>query len=353
MSIIIRAADLQRDRQAMMDCLLRNRERYEPNANFVRRFDWAYCENPHGLGKIWLAVETAGDRVIGFTSAFPRKVIVNGETLVGWNCADFSIDKEYRTLGVAIKLRRAAKDCVDRGEFAFLYAHPNDRMRVVHEKVGHHAIGKMVRYAALLRLDRITGFLLGNHFLSKALAGVANPFLRLLTSGGSGDGTYRFRLVQEERFGPEYDRLFEKVKLQHSVIGSRDTAYLNWRFLGNPLHRARSFRMEVEGELKGYVLYFEGRGVAHVADLLVDGKSEEMRALMAGLIYHLRKTGFSTISLRLHNMNPVLAQAQQLGFRYRNDATSTVIAYAPPASPHAGVLLEGKNWFMTVGDRDI
>jgi len=353
MAIIIREADLMRDRQAMMDCLLRNRERYQRNDEFVRRFDWAYCENPHGQGKIWLAVETTNQRVIGFTSAFPRKVIVNGETLTGWNCADFSIDKEYRTLGVAIKLRRAAKECVDRGEFAFLYAHPNDRMRVVHEKVGHHAIGKMVRYAALLRLDRITGFLLGNNFLSKALAGLANPFLRLLTSAGSRDETYRFRLVQEERFGPEYDRLFERVKLQHSVIGSRDTDYLNWRFFHNPLHRAKSLRMEAEGELKGYVLYFESRGVAHVADLLVDGKAGEMRALLAGLIFNLRRAGISTISLRLHNMNPLLPQAQQLGFRYRNDATSTVIAYAAPASPHVGVLLEGKNWFMTVGDRDI
>ncbi|MDZ7265878.1 MAG: GNAT family N-acetyltransferase [candidate division KSB1 bacterium] len=353
MSIIIREADLQRDRQAMMACLLRNRERYEANETFVRRFDWAYHDNPHGAGKIWLAVETAGERVIGFTSAFPRKVIVNGETLTGWNCADFSIDKEYRTLGVAIKLRRAAKDCVDRGEFAFLYAHPNDRMRVVHEKVGHHAIGKMVRYAALLRLDRLSSLVLGNNMLARVLAGLVNPFLRLLTRGHTGDGTCRFRLLQEERFGPEYDRLFERVKLQHSVIASRDTAYLNWRFLDNPLHRAKSFRMEDGGELKGYVLYFEGRGVAHVADLLVDGRSEEMRLLLAGLIHHLRKAGFSTISLRLHNMNPVLAQAQQLGFRYRNDATSTVIAYAAPASPYASVLLEGKNWFMTVGDRDI
>jgi hypothetical protein len=78
-----------------------------------------------------------------------------------------------------------------------------------------------------------------------------------------------------------------------------------------------------------------------------------MRLLMAGLIYHLRQQGISSISLRLHSMNPLLAQAQQLGFRYRDDATSTVIAYAAASSPFASVLLDGRNWFMTVGDRDI
>lgn len=353
MAIVIRDAELKRDRQVMMDCLLRNRQRYEKNDTFEQRFDWAYSGNPYGEGRAWLAVDEAANKVIGFTSAFPRRMFVNGECMIGWNCADFSIDKEYRTLGAAMKLRRAAKECVDRGEFAFLYAHPNDRMRVVHEKVGHHAIGKMVRYAALLRLDQTLGAKLGNNPVAKVSAALANPLLRLMAPSRSGLDKFQFSLVQEQRFGEEYDRLFEKVKHQHSVIGSRDTEYLNWRFLRNPLYRAKSLRMQQDGELKGYVLYYEGNGIARVADAIVEGKSEEMGILLAGLIHHLRKDGISSISLRLHSMNPLLAQAQQLGFRYRDDATSTVIAYASSTSPFAPVVLEGKNWFMTVGDRDI
>lgn len=353
MPIVIRDADPKRDRKVMMDCLLRNRTRYENDDSFHVRFDWAYSRNPHGDGRAWLAIDDSNGRVVGFTSAFPRRVLVNGEEMIGWNCADFSIDQDYRTLGVAMKLRRAAKECVDKGEFQFLFAHPNDRMRVVHEKVGHQPIGKMERYAALLRFENKLQDKLGNKLAANALALFANPVLHFTTRGRGRSAQCAFSVVDEKRFGEEYERVFEQAKSQHKVIVVRDAEYLTWRFLENPLYRTRSLRLHCGNELKGYVLFYENKGTAHVADLLVAGDEADMRALMSGLIYHLRKAGVGTISLRLHNDNPVLAQALQLGFKHRPDATSTVIAYAKQSSPYAATILDGKNWFMTVGDRDI
>jgi hypothetical protein len=353
MSIAIREADPKADRRIIMDCLLRNRTRYEENETFEARFDWAYRDNPHGLGKVWLALDQEKYRVIGFTSAFPRKVMVDGNLLIGWNCADFSIDREYRTLGVAMKLRRAAKDCVDCGEFDFLFAHPNDRMRVVHEKVGHQPIGKMVRYAALLRLEDKLETLVGNKRAAHALAALGNPFLHFITPGRSRAGRYDFSLVEEKSFGTEYDSLFARVIPQHRVIVQRDASYLTWRFLRNPLYRTTTLRMQAGAELKGYVLFHQAQGVARVMELLVEGQEEERRLLLCALVHHLRKVHINAISLRLHDLNPMLATAQQLGFRYRNDATSTVITYANASQPYAATILDGANWFMTVGDRDI
>ena len=353
MPIVIREADPQTDRQVMMDCLLRNRTRYEENDAFEARFDWAYRDNPHGQGKAWLAVDQNKNHVVGFTSAFPRRVMVAGELLTGWNCADFSIDQEYRTLGVAMKLRRAAKECVDRGEFDFLFAHPNNRMLAVHEKVGHQAIGKMVRYAALLRLEQKLQALTGNKVASQALAALGNPFLRLATPGSARAGQYKFCVREEKNFGAEYDRLFEKALAQHRVIVQRDSAYLTWRFLRNPLYRTCSLRMQYGEDLKGYVLFYEAKGAVHVMEWLAEGGKEEALILLRALVQHLRQAGINSVSLRLHDLNPWLAAAQQLGFRYRDDATSTVIAYSNSTQPYATTVLDGKTWFMTVGDRDI
>jgi hypothetical protein len=353
MPIIIREADPQTDRQAMQDCLRRNRTRYEEDEIFEARFDWAYRDNPHGPGKAWLAIDQNKNQVVGFTSAFPRKVRVNDQLLTGWNCADFSIDQEYRTLGVAMKLRRAAKDCVDRGEFDFLFAHPNQRMLAVHEKVGHQAIGKMVRYAALLRLENKLETLTGNKLAANALAALGNPILHLVTPGRARTGQYDFFVKEETSFGAEYDRLFELASARHRVIVQRDSGYLTWRFLQNPLYRTHSLRMQRGHELHGYALFYEAQGAAHVMELLVEGQQAEMQVLLRALIHHLRKAGLSSVSLRLHDLNPWLEPAQHLGFRYREDATSTVMAYARVSSSYAATILEGKKWFMTVGDRDI
>ena len=353
MAIIIRDAEVRRDRKRLMDCLLRNRSRYQDDAKLQRRFEWAYDDNPHGEGRAWLAIDQASDKVVGYTSAYPRHVTVNGDTVIGWNCSDFSIDQKYRTLGVAIKLRRAAKECVDRGEFPFIFAHPNDRMRVVHDKVGHHDIGSMVRYALLLRLDKMLAAVAGDNLLSRGLATLANPVVKFVHLSKNGKKTrYKFRAPVENCFGEEYDKLFARVKNRYPVIGNRDAAYLTWRFLRNPLYTARSFRMEDGPDLKGFILFTVERNVAHVCDLLVEGGGEEMRLLTGAFIHYLHESGFCTISLRLHDHNPFLFCAQSLGFHYRDDATSAAIAYCSPGSMNASVL-DGRNWFMTVGDRDI
>ena len=352
MAIVIRDADVKRDRNLIMDCLRRNRSRYEDNGTFRARFDWAFDHNPHGEARAWLAIDQATDKVIGYTSALSRKVFVNGKVLTGWNCADFSIDKKYRTLGAAIKLRRAAKDCVDSDEIPFFYSHPNNLMKVIHQKVGHHKIGRMVRYAALIRIDKTIESYSGNKTLARIFSPLVNPVVNLVTKKQT-SSFYDFSNREERIFGDEYGRLFEKAKMSLGVVGCRDSEYLTWRFLKNPLYRMQSFRMHAGNELKGYILFFIENGVAQIGDLMIDGTMEEMRLLLGALMNYLRKTKVYSISLRIHDSNPFIMQAKSLGFRFRDDATSSVMAYIKENSPYASSLLKSENWFMTVGDRDI
>jgi len=74
-------------------------------------------------------------------------VRVRGNDVLCWNCGDFSVDQKYRSLGIALKLRRAAKNAVDKGTVDALYAHPNERMAVIYQRVGHTCIGQMNRFA--------------------------------------------------------------------------------------------------------------------------------------------------------------------------------------------------------------
>ena len=79
--------------------------------------------------------------------------MVDGDVCIGWNCSDFSVLQKFRTLGIAASLRRAAKQAIDAGRAAFLYAHPNSNMQLIHERVGHSRIGGMFRYTKVLRSE--------------------------------------------------------------------------------------------------------------------------------------------------------------------------------------------------------
>ena len=141
MCIYIRKIDFDTDREIVIDLLKRNRN-LPHSYPFSERYDWLYLNNPYGIATGWLALDSRKDRPVGFTVALPREMSVNGRRVIAWNCADFSIDMPYRTLGVALKLRRAARDAIDAGQYPFLYAHPNNKMLVVHKHVGHTLLGK-------------------------------------------------------------------------------------------------------------------------------------------------------------------------------------------------------------------
>lgn len=354
MGIAIREANLHRDRQHIMEILLRNRERYTADAAFAARYDWLYLQSPCGPATAWLAIDEKSGKAIGTTSAIPRKMFVNGEEVVAWNCADFSIDRAYRTLGVALKLRRAARQAVDRGQVAFLYAHPNDRMLVIHQKAGHHTIGQMQRFAAVLRLDCLFADRLRIKPLAALAAALANPALRFVARLPKAENpALRFQMTRLEAPGDEFDQLNLRFCQRHAVVGSRDAAYLRWRYGQNPVHSYAVLKMYMQDGLAGYCIFTRQENTAHLTDLVLPEPEHALAPLLGELLRRLRRDKICTASIKLHLANALLPALRALGFRPRHDATSTVATYAPEKAALAPAVLDPENWYMTAGDRDI
>ncbi|MCA9731248.1 MAG: GNAT family N-acetyltransferase [Deferribacteres bacterium] len=354
MAIIVRKANLETEMPVLMDTLLRNRERYEDDDVFHERFEWAYLKNPHGKAIAWVVEDDKTGEVVGFTAGFPRKMSVNGKDSYAWNCADFSIDKKYRALGVAVKLRRAAKEGVDSGEIPFLYAHPNDRMAAVHERVGHHQIGLMKRYAALLRLDRKIMNYVKLPILGRFFGFFAQPIVHVaLPQPKIRDKSLKFEFVEKQPFGDEFNAFYDEMRQHYPVSGYRDADYLTWRFIECPLYQVDTLKVYRDGKLRGYALVGSLFSMAQIADIVVAPEDGVLESLMAQVFKIYRKKGISTLSIKLHESNPLVADLAKFGFRERDDATSKVMAYANESNGLHKHVLDPNAWYMTVGDRDI
>jgi len=357
MGIVIREAELPADRDILLDTLLRNRD---PGDNALRqaRFEWSLSRNPYGWPRAWLAIDESSGKVIGSVSAFPRRVLVNGEPMLGWNGGDTSIDREFRTLGAALKLRRAVKECVDRGEMPFLYSHPVDRMRVVLEKVGHVVIGKLARHGLMLRFDRLANERIGKNLVATALAHAANPLLQAWSWQGkfsARDGAV-VRVQERNHFGDEFDALLACAAKNHPVIATRDARFLSWRFLQNPLHADfKIFRLEAPqaGDgLRGYAIVdLKGDG-ARMLDFLAVEPRHDLPTLLAGIIRGLRPKGICSVSVRAHDHNPVLPLLRSFGPTSLDTVNSGIALHVSAGAPNS-VLLDERNWFMTQADRDV
>ncbi len=352
MSIIIKEADLDQDRDILIELLRKNRSKIAEDFPFEARYDWLYKNNPHGRAKAWLAIDGATAEAVGFTIAIPRKMIVNGKNIICWNCADFSVNKKYRTLGVAIKLRKAAKEGVDNGQVKFLYAHPNNNMLVVHLKAGHQIIGTMHRYAKYLQLDQKINKHIGSNKLSRILSCVGN-FVLVLTrikefQFRKKNGNY---FIKNDRLCHEYDELFKRLQKNYVVCGIRDQIYLKWRYLNNPLYKSDIFAIYTE-KLVGYIIYVIKENAVNIKDIFCENKTTA-EYLLANFIVECRKQSICSISISFLDSFPLINVFKSFFFKCRSDSLSSMVVYSNCDSELSSILLDGSNWYVTVGDRDV
>jgi hypothetical protein len=316
------------------------------------RLDWLYRENPDGPAVLWTARDSESGRIAGFTVALPRRILVDGELASCWNCADFSILPKFRSLGVALKLRRAATIEIDAGRADFLYANPNQRMAVIHQKVGHAGIGRMVRHARVLRSARYLKVRLGSSAAGTLAGSIVDPLLwandilrRRRPAGGTS-------LIGPAFFDDRFDRLFQASTSAARIVGVRDARYLNWRYRSNPLYESQLIECERVGQLSGYLIFRVIDGVAHIKDLFPPNDAHTVRDLLSEMIRTGRRLGLSGLSTSLLAGNPHESFLREFGFRPRQNGSQFYV-YAAGTAPCRQAVTDDNSWFMMEGDRDV
>lgn len=313
------------------------------------RFEWLYRQNPDGEAVIWTIRSGEEGAVVGFTACLPRRLCLEGQKLTAWNGADFSIDPAHRTLGPAVKLRRAARTAIDAGRVACLYAHPNDRMAKIHERVGHRPVGTMVRLALPVRisgylfrrwLDRLPGRLAAN------LADTAFRMTRSWNRVTSTIDVVPFR----QPFDESFDDLFEACRPKDRIVGDRHHRYLNWRYRDNPLYESHVLVAERRGRRTGYLIWTQDTQVCHIKDL-VSEDAGSATALLAAAARHAYASDRRSLSISLLDGHPLLPAFTKIGFRRRPES-SRMFAYQPDRAAVADFYCASR-WSITVGDRDV
>lgn len=339
LGIFIRTADLDRE----LAELIRVFEVGFRMEGSLDRFRWLYQENPDGPATAWVVVDDETGQIVGSTAVFPRRIRIAGDErpTLAWNCGDFAILQKYRTMGAAVKLRRAARDAVDAGQIAFLYAHPNDRMLAVHLRAGHSVMGRMVRHARPLRLT--TGIDLADR--------LSVPLLRMWSKSPWRRRSLDVEVVPADLLPDDIDAVDEAMAGRIGTAVVRDRRYLEWRFGRNPIYRSQVLVARARGRPVGFLVFAMKDNVCLVKDWLATtavARDELFRALTDELQKHAA-VSVSIVALETH---PDLPALRRLGF-VRRAETSSVVTYAAASNPARDALIDPGRWYMTVGDRDI
>jgi GNAT superfamily N-acetyltransferase len=349
LAIRTREIDAARERDTIVGFL----SAHLPGHGGADHFDWLYLANPDGRARVWLAADDEADEAVGVAAAFPRRVRIGGQEILCWNLGDFAIRPEYRSLGPAVILQRACLDAVLDGTVPFAYDHPSCNMMAIYKRLGIPETGRVVRFVKMLRVDEKVGKVLKYSVVASGVSGIGNIVLSIVDRGllvrrrhGAG--------ALEGRFDDRFDELERKSARGFRVVGVRNQAYLNWRYLDNPLHEHEILTMESGSQLLGYVIIRHEENNATLLDLFAEKVEENttvVDGLVAGVIETLRGRGVDALNAPLLENNALVPSLKRWGFKARESDPFVVSAPSPGESSET--VRDAGNWFLTAGDRDV
>jgi len=345
LAIRTREVDIEGERELMIAFL----GEHLPGHGGAAHFDWLYRNNPDGTARAWLAEDVGTNEPVGVAAAFPRRMRVCRRETLAWNLGDFAIRKEYRSLGPAVILQRACLEAVLEGRVPFAYDHPSSNMTAIYKRMGISETARVVRFAKPLRVDEKVSRFIKYNVVVGGVAGIGNVVLSIADRGRS----LRCRcnaFSLDGRFDDRVSVLEREMAEEFQVVGIRSAAYLNWRYLDNPLYEHEILTVEDDSRLAGYAVIRHEDDDARIMDLYAGKDRAATEALLAGIVETLRRRGTHTLSAPLLESSPLVPVIKNWGFHARDTAPFVV---STAANDTQNRVRDAQSWFLTAGDRDV
>lgn len=348
MNLTVLKADLEVDKHVIIETLFH----YLTTDSNEERFNWLYTKNPPGPALVWLGVDKKNGTIFGVASAFPRRVFINGKIEDGWVLGDFCIHEEYRSLGPAIQLQRACLADINSRNSGMWYDFPSSSMMAIYQRLRFpFSKGSVLRLAKPIRIDRKVRAYITQPFLASGATFIANFVLKRLQRAKSRKQKDITVDIYADECGEEFTHLSSKVGQQYEVCLERTAAYLNWRYVRNPLSRYVLITARRGPSLRAYAVYRCTKEDMTIVDLFGYEDVPVIQALLDYVTEYSRVQGMMTLSIPLLENHPWRSLLQQLGFQAR-EASPLVLKFLPGMPDVVCNSDVGKRWFMLEGDRD-
>jgi hypothetical protein len=343
MGITIRDADLKDDREEIIRFL---HENLTASSN-AARFEWLYLQNPSGQARAWMAVDSC-NRTIGIAAAFPRHFSIASEVHRVWVLGDFCIAKDYRSLGPALKLQRAALESLSSGDNSICYDFPSKAMMSVYGRLGVRTLGSHVRYVKLLQVDEKVQQFVRQRFLARSLSRIGNSALGFRR-------TQRLPVevdfsMQQREFGEEFSAMNLKTKSLHPIKASHSAEYLNWRYVDNPLRQYCAVVARRQSDLFGYAVVEVDGNHSRLTELQAVDSEKCLPGLLSYVDLLLRDMDVHSVAVSVLQDCYLIPHLRRAGFHAREGVP--IIAYASREATWPTDIHDSKNWMLLYGDRE-
>lgn len=307
------------------------------------RREWLYAENPAGPPETYLL--RWGTTPVGVATVSPRLMHLNGIALTAGFLVDFVVAPEHRSFFPALLLQKEVLRLTG-NRYALLFGTPNPRSEAVVKRAGYRCVGRMVRFARVLKVEPYL-----SRYLPLWVSTPVGAALDLALAGWGGLRSSRggsFRPEWRDSPGPDFDELWSICRESRILIGQRDAVFLRWRFGRTPYgcYRFLTLSSRSGGGLAAYAACRERDGAMHVEDFVVRPHAQgASAALWSALIAQASRNGLRSLSVAFMGSEGLRRELKAFGMVARSEEP----VYAAWS---ASCDIEAAQWHLTGADQD-
>jgi|GEM_PF-3974749 len=322
---------------------------------------WKYFRNPSG--KAFGCCAELDGKLVGFYANMPVRIKVGDRVVAGAQAVDAMVALAVRRQGLFSKLgsRSSAGAAQEGVRLSYAVANPISRAGAV-KRLAFADVGEVPRFVRVLDpggVVRIAG-LMGARALAYRLA------LRIaqLVSGPLKPAS-EIRVSRVSSIDGRFDVLWRAVATEFPVAVVRDSDYLTWRYVDNPLVQYTILIAERGGDLLGYAILSHRdleQGIVAIAELIVSpGDRFAGVALLAKAVARAEELGAAQMQCwMLPRYTFYTELLRTSGFIFSDGAlvprlfgyTSSLIAKSVDGHRLSPDPLQLRNWYLTMGDQD-
>jgi len=346
--------DVRADKQEMLELALRNRP--GPLPRIEAKYRKYYENSPLGAPTLFLARDNESGGLVGMAALFPTTLWIAGRSVPAAIGGDFAVDEGHRGFGPALALQRATVQVLSELGVSCAYGSPNQFSELVVARAGYTDLGRLTRFLKLLSARPVVDRYVRRPRLASLAAGVARPFVSLLSRERLHRRPARFSVARPERFDERFNGLWEVARGQPGVTSARSAELLNWRYaktgMGGDPEMYSIFALLEGEEVAGYLVYRMADDSRLVYDLLCRPERPVVDALISEFILDARRSRAVSIDFGyLGPTNLLTERLRAFGFLQRTADNGLLVCPEGDAAP--GVDLEkADSWYFTSGDTD-
>lgn len=317
-----------------------------------RRFEWIYREPSEPTQGVYLLTANEGGVpvAVGTAGATLRHFHARARRLRAALLVDLAVERSHRTLLPALELVRQVR-ARSLAKYDFTYGFPNKHARGVFKRAGQLELGRMTRYACVLRHAAYITRFVGRDSVAELAAKPFDLIARLRALPRKARAGRRFRLEWLDGPDQRFDQLWQAVHWDYPLVGERTQEFVRWRFNRMPgAEFAIAGLRNRWGEIRAYAVVRFERAVAHCHDFF--GFKSDLGPLFDLLCSDLDQAGTACVSTAFFGADEVVTTLRSRGFRPREQERVISGGFSEASARERSEWLDPSRWHITDADED-